>query len=127
MSINMGNLFSVLFGKSKLGNVSINGKNYQGKNITITDSSVIIDGVVQGDRLIGPINIEVNGGVNKLDTASGDVTVNGTCGSINTASGNVSCGDVLCDINTASGDVSCRDVGGNVTTVSGDLKSWKLK
>ena len=108
------------------GSVTVNGKTYKGKNLSImVDGSVIVDGVVQeGAPLVGPINVTVNGDVGSLRTVSGDITVNGSTGSIQSTSGDVEVkGDVVGNVQTVSGDVSCKKIEGHARTVSGDIKT----
>jgi hypothetical protein len=101
---------------------TINGKTYKGKNITITNNQVIVDGKVQdGSDITGDIKVEVHGDVGSISTTSGDVTARNV-GEINTSSGDVECGDVSGSIMTSSGDVECGAIGGNVRTSSGDIK-----
>lgn len=115
-------LFKALLGsKSK---VVINGQTFVGDNIVVDGGgTVIIDGVIQGGPIVGPINVSVEGDVRDLTTVSGDVSVTGSCGSISTTSGDIECGDVTGSVTTVSGDVECGSVGGNVKTVSGDIRS----
>lgn len=90
-----------------MSNININGKVFQGDNITINNGKVIIDGREVTDHgRSAQIVVEVHGNVNKLDCNSciihGDVT-----------------GDV--DANT----VNCKNVGGDVdanTVNCGDVK-----
>jgi len=108
------------------GSVTINGKTYTGKNVSVMgDGSVVIDGVVQeGEPLVGPISVTVNGDVESLRTLSGDVAVTGSTGSIQSTSGDVYVkGDVKGNVQTVSGDVSCDKLEGDARTVSGDIKN----
>ena len=110
-------------GRNNSSYVSINGVEYRGGNISISGDKVIIDGVVQdGTQLIGPIEVNVFGNIEKLVTSSGDVKVDGGIGNIMTSSGDVEIsGNVSGNVQTSSGDVRCGSIGGNVNTVSGDI------
>lgn len=126
-----------------MGSVTVNGKNYQGRNIIINNDIVIIDGnVVESDGKTITISIEgdiqslnvdrckdikVNGNVGSLTTTSGDIEITGNTGNINTTSGDIECGNVKGSINTTSGDIECEDVGGSISTLSGDVKHRKLR
>lgn len=108
------------------GSVTVNGKTYTGKNVSVMgDGSVVIDGVLQeGAPLVGPISVTVNGDVESLRTVSGNVTVNGSSGSIQSTSGDVEVkGAVVGNVQTVSGDVSCKKVEGDARTVSGNIKN----
>lgn len=105
--------------------VIINGKTYDhGKNVSITNGKVVIDGVVQEDNILaaGPISVLIQGTCGNIECASGEVIVSGSVdGDVSTASGDIDCGDVQGSISTASGDVQCGNVGGRITTASGDI------
>lgn len=104
------------------GSVTINGKSYSGNNITVSNGTVIIDGVVQdGEHLGYNIQIDIIGNVGEIETSSGNVTVSGDVSDVSTSSGDVKCGDVTGNINTSSGDVVCGNVGGKIKTSSGDV------
>jgi hypothetical protein len=103
--------------------ININGKIYQGNNISIVNGKVTIDGKDQTPDS-KEINITVNGNIDtlKVDVAN-KVFVVGQVNSVSTVSGDVdTSGDVLGSISTVSGDVECGNVGGSITTVSGDIK-----
>ena len=103
------------------GHVVINGKRYQGRNVTIINNVVTIDGVTHGGELTGDINVVVNGDVDSIENESGSITAQNV-GSITTQSGDVRCGDVFGSIQTMSGDVTCKSVKGSVKTMSGDIR-----
>ena len=104
------------------GRIVIDGREFTGRSIKIVGDKVIVDGVQQSGSLVGDVNIQVHGDVDRLENTSGSVTVSGSCSGVKTVSGTVHCGDVSGDVGTVSGDVDCGKVGGNVKTVSGDIK-----
>jgi hypothetical protein len=114
---------NVVIGSFSGGNgMTINGKTYNGNNITISDGVVIVDGVVQdGDHIGYNIQVTVNGNVGEIETGSGDITVNGEVSDVSTSSGDVKCGNVAGNVQTSSGDVTCGTVGGKIKTSSGDV------
>lgn len=118
----MKKLFDALFGNGKPGRVTVDGRDFVGRRISIVGNKVVIDGVEQEGTLVGPVAVTVHGDVERLETVSGDVEVGGACGPVNTVSGNVRCGDVTGDIGTVSGDVTCSKVGGSVNSMSGDIR-----
>lgn len=103
--------------------VSINGQVFSGrKSISIVGDKIVIDGVEQGQSLVGPISVVVNGNAESVETTSGSVEVTGSAGRVKTMSGDVHCGDVSGDVGTMSGDINCRTVSGNAKTMSGDIR-----
>lgn len=103
------------------GKVTIDGREFSGRSISINGNQVIVDGVPQNGALVGPVSVQVTGDVESLSTTSGDITVSGAVGTIGTTSGDVKCGDVSGSVQTVSGDVYCGSVSGGVRTVSGDV------
>ena len=114
----------MIFGRNNsFHKVVINGKSIDctGRNISIQNGEVIIDGKVIQSSLERDIKVVVYGDVNNIDCA-GSVEVHGNCGSIDCsgsckvdgnvngdidASGSVTCGNVAGDID-CSGSVRCR-------------------
>lgn len=109
-------------GLSLANTIRINGVTIaSGRNITITDGRVVIDG-----RDVTPdgktITIEVVGDVDRLEVdACDEIAISGSAGSISTQTGDVACGGVSGSVSTMSGDVECGDIGGSVQTMSGDV------
>lgn len=102
--------------------VTINGKTYSGRSISINGDNVVVDGVRQTGNLTGPINVVVNGNAESVETASGKVQIMGSAGKIKTMSGDVRSSNVLGDVSTMSGDISCKGVAGNSHSMSGDIE-----
>ncbi len=124
--------------------ISINGKSYTGSNIQVINNRVIIDGkdvttehadskeisiVVEGSldslQVDYAKKIEVQGNVNSLTCASGDVTCGNVQGNVKTTSGDIECSFIGGDVQTNSGDVKSNTITGSVKTVSGDIKHRK--
>ncbi|MDD1966128.1 hypothetical protein NPS29_12435 [Pseudomonas putida] len=101
--------------------VTIDGRTFTGRSISINGDKVVVDGVEQSGTLVGPISVTVNGNAESVETGSGKVEVSGYAGRVKTMSGDVKCGDVRGDVGTMSGDVTCGTVAGNVKTMSGDI------
>lgn len=97
------------------GRVVIDGREFHGNSVTISNGKVTVDGVVQDGELSGPITVTVHGDVQSLENHSGNVTAN-NLGEVNTGSGDVKCGNVSGSIRTGSGYVECGTVGGNIRT-----------
>lgn len=102
--------------------VTIDGRTFSGRNVSIVGNKVVVDGVEQSGDLVGPINVLINGNAESVETESGKVEVAGTVGRVKTMSGNVKCGAVTGDVGTMSGDVTCGPISGSVKTMSGDIK-----
>ena len=107
--------------------IVINGKSYSGKNITIRNNQVIIDG-----KDLTPnakqIQIVVEGNIQDLEVDVCDsVRIIGEVGSVRTSSGDVQIkGDVKEGVNTTSGDVECKVINGSVYTTSGDVEASSI-
>lgn len=104
--------------------VTINGKTYQGRNISVTgDGNVVVDGVRQKGAVVGPITIVVNGDSKSITTQSGDVRVQGTVNRVETMSGDVDvAGNILGDVSTMSGDITAHAIKGHAQSDSGDVE-----
>lgn len=104
------------------GLIRVNGVEYRGNTITVTNDGIKIDGktvnFVERDikvEVIGDIetlevgagHTQVSGSVRSLRTGSGDVYVAGDAGSVSTGSGDVDIdGSVSGDVHTGSGDIT---------------------
>lgn len=97
-----------------MNTVNINGKIYNGNNITIRNSKITIDGVEQkDDSAKGAVEIRVlEGTIGQLDTDL-SVNCNNVANGVN-AGGSVNCEDVLGNV-SAGGSVNCENVSGTVT------------
>jgi len=115
-----------------MNTININGSmiiGSSGKNITIANGRVIIDGKDVTPDSKG-INITVHGNIDQLQVdACSKITVSGDAGSIKSQSGDIDiAGNVFGSVSTMSGDISCGDVGLRANTMSGDInRSNKLK
>ncbi len=111
--------------KSKRGNVSINGRSYNGDVIGINNGRVMVNGVeVTKDFADSKtIIIDISGDVTMLAVDACDyVKIEGSAGKVETMSGSVTCGDVLGDVKTMSGSVTCGNIAGDVETMSGNVR-----
>ena len=115
------NPFNAAIKGIKGNSVAVNGNIYSGSNIQIINGKVLVDGkeVECPDK---KISISINGNVDSVCTASGDVTITGNVGNASTTSGDIEIeGNVSGNVSAVSGDISVLDVQGNVSTVSGDI------
>ena len=108
-----------------INNANITGS-FSGKNITIKNGKVIIDGkdvTPDGKKM----DITVTGNIDSLNVDCCDsISITGEVGSVETTSGNVTCGNVKGDVSNTSGDVKAGDVSGNVKTMSGDVEAKSI-
>lgn len=105
--------------------ININGKSYQGNNLTIVNGKVFIDGVEQTpEDKAKEISITVDGNIDTLKVDSAIwVKINGHVNNASTISGDLHiAGDVRGAASSVSGDIECDDIGGSVSTISGDIK-----
>lgn len=101
--------------------ITIDGRTFTGRSVSIVGDKVVIDGVEQKGTLVGPISVTVNGNAESVETGSGKVEVAGYTGRVKTMSGDVHCGDVQGDVGTMSGDITCGAIAGAAKTMSGDI------
>jgi len=111
---------SGIFGLSSNSSVTINGKTYVGRNITINGNKVSVDGNVVEEAV--NININVTGNVEKINT-TGDIEVHGNVGSAETGAGDIAIeGNVSGDVETGAGDIEVIGVVfGDVETGAGSI------
>lgn len=100
--------------------VSINGKSYKGKDVSISNGTLTVDGVVQDKDISHDVDITVTGDIDILDLNSGRVEAH-SIGQVSTMSGGVRCGDISGSVTTMSGDVRSGRIAGNIETMSGDI------
>lgn len=115
------------FARLKAGSsITVNGKTFRGNDVSIVNGRVIVDGVEQDAPGNGyssmRLSIKIEGNVELLETASGDVQVSGNVGQVNSSSGDVTCADVSGNVQTVSGDVRASRILGSVKSVSGDIR-----
>lgn len=105
-----------------MNTIIINGKNFTGKSVVISNQRITIDGE-NCTPDAKEIHIEVKGDLHQLIAdACESISVSGVAGSVTTMSGDVKCGGVAGDVRTMSGDVRCGSVGKGVSTMSGDIE-----
>lgn len=109
--------------KTSGSSITIDGRSFTGRNVSIVGDKVVVDGVEQDGSLVGPVSVTVHGNAESVETGSGKVEVSGSVGRIKTMSGDVHCGAVGGDVGTLSGDVTCRNISGSVKTMSGDIRN----
>ncbi|WP_298187764.1 hypothetical protein [uncultured Pseudomonas sp.] len=108
--------------KTSGSSITIDGKTFTGRSVSIVGNKVVVDGVEQPGELVGPVSVTVNGNAESVESGSGLIEVAGSAGRVKTMSGDVWCGDVTGDVGTMSGDVTCGAIRGSVKTMSGDIR-----
>lgn len=105
-----------------MNKIIINGKVIEvqnGKNISVVNDQVYVDGQLVDSGLSGIVKIQFEGDLASLKT-SGNVDVHGSVEGNLTAGGNVESGDVTGNI-SAGGNISCGCVTGNASA-GGNIK-----
>ncbi len=101
--------------------VSINGETYTGSTVTMSNGSVIVDGVKQDKVTAQRVMITINGDVDSVSSTDGTIIMHGDAKTVRTTNGDVECENVTGDVTTTNGDVDAWDVAGNVSTTNGDI------
>ena len=102
----------------------INGKTYEGKNISIEHGEVYIDNVLLSDITDTnekTIIINVSGDVNNIITDNANVTCDNVSGYVESKNGDISAIDIHGNVSTHNGDIKCSNINGTVRTVNGDI------
>lgn len=95
-----------------MGIVRINGKTYQGNNVSIINGVVKVDGVIQESNVNGVVEIRVLEGTIENLTTDASVTCQAVTGNVE-AGGSVQCATVGGSVD-AGGSIKCGDVGRDV-------------
>ena len=107
--------------------ITLNGVSYSGKNITITNGNIQIDGKPVNDKGLRALNISVEGNVKTLTFSTCNrCTINGSVVNVKSSSGDIEiAGNCEGDVTTSSGDVTIGGhMNGDATTSSGDINSY---
>ena len=108
-----------------MATMNINNNSYAGRNITIINGKVTIDGkdVTPDSKTI---TIDIVGDVDNISVDSCQtIKVQGDVNSLRTTSGDIECGNIGGSVTTVSGDIKAENISGSVKTVSGDIKHRK--
>lgn len=109
------------------GSITIDGKTFNGKSITIQGNKVIVDGVEQEGSLVGDINVVVNGDAESVKNVHGTITVHGKAGVIENVHGAINCAKgAVGSVESSNGNIHCGDVNGNVSTTHGSVTCGKI-
>lgn len=104
------------------GQTTINGRSYSGKNITIKNGEVYVDGVRQADLPDGEREVIVSGDVVSVSSETGNITVHGGVGSVASTNGSVKCGDVAGSVTSVNGNITAGTIAGNASSVNGNVR-----
>ena len=92
--------------------IIINGVEYSGRSVSITNGQVVIDGVIVTKVPDNVMSVEIKGTIDTLN-CDRSVNVNGKIMGNVTANGSVNCDDVGGNV-VANGSVNCDRVYGTV-------------
>jgi DUF4097 and DUF4098 domain-containing protein YvlB len=127
----LGNIFKACnVGSSST--VRINGRTYRGRNVSVINGEVYIDGKKAEDGDLTQeqvINVHIEGDVGSVETGQGDVTVTGAItGDARTSQGSIKCGgDIGGDAKTSQGSIDCRgDIRGSAKTRMGSIDAQTI-
>lgn len=106
-------------------NISINGDLVAGKNISVVNGKLFIDGKEIDKDILKELNITIIGDVEKLDvTYCNSLKINGNCFKVETVMGDVSIEGSVENVQSTSGDIVVSgNIKGNAKTTSGDIKA----
>jgi hypothetical protein len=103
--------------------IRINNMTVSGRNVTIQNGKIIVDGKTIDTGNAPTIQIHVEGNIDTLQVdACEQISVQGNAQNVVTMSGDVTCNDVHGSVTTMSGDVRCKNVSGKIKTMSGDVR-----
>ena len=92
-----------------------------GKNISIKNGKITVDGKIQNTKKQYIGKIIINGDVKTLEVDNCDSVTAKNVTTLKSISGDVYCDDILGNVETVSGDVTVKSIKGNVSTISGNI------
>ena len=105
--------------------VVINGRVFQGNNVSIAGEKIIIDGKAQSTSYYDEkeIIIVINGNAENVSCEVGNITVQGYVSkNVKNTNGNIEIGgDVGGDVKNTNGSISCGNVAGDIDTTNGSV------
>lgn len=118
----MNKFFNNIFKKFDM--IFVNEKSYVGRNISVRNNRIIINGVDVTPKDTLKVDIRVDGNIEVVDVDCCDkIDVTGYVKSLRATSSDIKCGDVKNGIVITSGNVNCDSVVGNIKTTSGEVKT----
>lgn len=104
--------------------IVVNGKSFSGRNVTVINGNVIVDGKKMEIPDSKEVKIEIHGDVGILDVDIGEVQVTGSVGNVTTDQGAVTVsGDVKGYVRVDQGNVECHDIFSDVQIDMGNVKA----
>lgn len=104
--------------------IVVNGHSVVGRNVTVLNGKVIVDGKKVDIPDAKEIIINIEGDLGSLQIDAGDVTVQGSTGDITSGAGNVIVGqDVKGSIKVEAGNVDCKDVYSDIKVDMGNIRA----
>lgn len=111
-----------------MGIITVNGVTYTGKNVSVINDKVFIDGVEKHPTDNPPkIYITVEGDVNSIDVGQvQEFNMTGNAGSVKTSQGDINIkGTVNGDCKTSQGNITADIIIGDCKTSQGNIKYVK--
>jgi len=96
-----------------MGTININGKIYEGSNISINGDQIIIDGVVRRSEVSGVVEVRILEGKVWNITSSASITCSDVEGDVQ-AGGSVTCSNVKGDVQAGGSVTTGGSIGGDV-------------
>ena len=107
--------------------IVVNGHTIVGRNVSIVNGVVTVDGKVVELPDAKEIKIVVEGDLGSLRVDAGDVSVQGSCGEVEVNQGSVTvAGDVKGEIQVDQGRVECNDVYSDVKVDMGNINALTI-
>lgn len=104
--------------------IVVNGHTVVGRNVSIVNGKITVDGKLIEFPDAKEIKIVVEGDLGSLRVDAGDVSVQGSCGEIEVNQGSVTvAGDVKGEIQADQGRVECNDVYADVKVNMGNINA----
>lgn len=104
--------------------VNVNGHSVVGRNVTVINGKVIVDGKPVDIPEAKEIHVTIEGDLGSLRLDAGQVTIQGSVGDVQMDNGSVSVGmDIKGKVTLSQGKVACQDVYADVSVDIGSVKA----
>lgn len=105
--------------------IIVNGRSYVGRNVSMVNGDVYIDGKLMETPVERDILIQITGDIEKLELDRGSIEVTGSVVNLLSKAGNVEVGgDVKGEATVRQGNLECNDI---FSTVSVDMGNVDAK
>lgn len=124
--------------KAPANSISVNGKSFSGRNVTIINGKVIVDGKTVDMPDAKEIIVNIEGDLGSLQLDAGTVNVTGHAGDVHVGQGTakvemdvkgevrvdqgkLECNDIFADVRVDMGNIKASTIHGNATTKMGNI------